>query len=146
MRTLTAAMLAAGLALMMPAAEAAGPATVTGTLSLKLTIKIVSNIPASTPIQCSLSAYASGSSASGVVDSIEESDTLDATRSGATAVCQMVIPYQWILYGTADTVGLSYSINAENAAGNGRSSSVSFETIPVPRSGATTAYSLTARI
>ncbi|MGH6681921.1 MAG: hypothetical protein ACREDL_23980 [Bradyrhizobium sp.] len=147
MRTLTAVMLA-GLALMMPAAEAAGPATVTGTLSLKLTIKIASNIPASTPIQCSLSAevYGPETVAVAVYDSISESDTLTATRNGATAVCKMVIPYQWILYDTGDTVDLSYSVNTLNDAKNGRDSSVSFDTIAVPRNGATTAFSLTARI
>lgn len=148
MRTLTAAMLA-GLALMVPAAEAAGPVTVTGTLSLKLTIKIASNIPTSTAIQCSLNASVSGYDATGttLIDSIQEDDTLDATRNGATAVCQMVIPYQWILYGgSKDTVALSYSITALSAASNGRSSSVSLQTIPVPKNGATTAYSSTARI
>lgn len=145
MKTLTAAVLI-GLVSIMPAANAAGPTTVTGTLSLKLTITIVSSIATSIPIQCGLNATVSGGNPAGHFDSITEADTVDATRSGKTAVCQLAIPYQWILYGAGDTVGLSYSISAVNGASNGRSSSVSFETIAVPRNGATTSYALNARI
>ncbi len=144
MKTFTAAVLA-GVALTMPA-DAAGPATVTGKIDLKLTITIVSTIATSIPIQCSLNASASGSGPGGQLDSIEESDTVTATRSGSTAVCQLAIPYQWLLYGTGDAVGLSYSINSLNGGSNGRYSSVTFETIPVPKNGATTSYALTARI
>ena len=145
MKTLTAAVLI-GLASMMPAADAAGPTTVTGELALKLTITIVSSIATSTSIQCGLNATVSGSSPAGQHDSINETDTVNATRSGKTAVCQLAIPYQWILYGAGDTVGLSYSISAQNGPSSGRYSSVSFETIAAPKNGATTSYALKARI
>jgi hypothetical protein len=146
MKTLAAAVLA-GLALTMPA-DAAGPSTVTGKINLKLTITIVSSIGGSIPVQCGLSASVtgSGSGSGGQFDDISETDTVTATRSGSTAVCQLAIPYQWILYGTGDTVSLYYTVGAQDAASNGRSSSVSFETIPVPKNGATTSYALTARI
>lgn len=129
-----------------PVANAVAATTVTGKLTLKLTVTIVSTIPTTIPIQCGFNASVSGSSSSGQIDSIDESDTLAATRSGSTAVCQLAIPYQWILYGTGDTVGLSYSITATDGSANGRYSSVSFETIAVPKSGATTGYVLTGRI
>lgn len=145
MKTLIAAALV-GLASTMSAADAAGPTTTTGQLALRLTITIVSSVAPSIPIQCSLNATVSGSSPSGQIDSITEADTVIATRSGGTAVCQLAIPYQWVLYGTGDTVGLSYSASSLGSGGNGRYSSVSFETITVPKNGATTSYALKARL
>jgi hypothetical protein len=145
MRKQSAAVLAAIL-FGTPVANAVAATTVTGELTLKLTVTIASTIPTSTEILCGLSADVSGESTSGQFDSIQEYDTVVATRSGATAACQLAIPYQWILYGTGDTVSLSYSVTALNGTSVGRSNSVSFETIAVPKNGATTSYSLTGRI
>lgn len=127
-------------------AHAAAPKTVTGKLTLKLTVTVVSTISTSTPIQCNLQATVSGVTSTGQVDSVVEDDTVTATRSGATAVCELAIPYQWILFGTADMVSLSYSISATNGSADGRTSQVSFDAIAVPKSGATTSFSLTGRI
>jgi len=145
MRKLAAVVLA-GILFTVPVASAIAATTVTGNLTLKLTVTIVSTIATTTAIQCTFSVNVSGASSTGQSDNIQELDTVPATRSGSTAVCQLAIPYQWILYGTSDTVGLSSSITATNASGNGRYSSASFETIAVPKNGATTSYVLTGRI
>jgi hypothetical protein len=146
MRKSTIAVLAAVLSV-APLADAIAATTVTGKVMLKLTVTIASSIAPSIPIQCNLSAYASGSNPSGSqTDNILETDQVTATRSGSTAVCQLAIPYQWVLYGSADTVALSYSVTATDPNSNGRYSSISFETIAVPKTGATTSYALSARI
>jgi len=145
MRKSTAAVVAAILSA-APVVSAMAAATVTGKLELKLTVTMVSTIARPIPIQCSLTAYVEGANSYGQTDNIAETDTVTATRSGSTAVCQLLIPYQWVLYGSGDTVALSYSVTAVDGSSNGRSSSVSFETIAVPKNGATTSYALTGRI
>ena len=121
--------------------------TVTGTLTLQLTIAVFSSLPTSTPIQCELDASVSGVNASfEVVDNISETATAPATRSGSKAVCSMKLPYQWTLSAPTDTVSLSYTVTATGSSGAGRTSVISFDTIPAPKSGATTSFSLTGRI
>jgi hypothetical protein len=136
------------LLLVGPAATSDGATTtVSGTLQLTLTVTLVSAIPAGALIQCMLSAQVSDSDQPSVLDDISESDTVSPTRSGATALCKMAIPYQWVLHDQAhDTVSLGYTVSTTNPDGVGRFTSVvSFKTIGVP-AGGTTSFSASGRI
>lgn len=121
--------------------------TVSGMFTVELAITIRSAIPVSTPILCGLNASVFGSNADvSVTDSIQESASALAVRSGATATCSLKLPYLWTLFTSNDTVTLSFSITASGTSGAGRTSNIQFDIISVPKAGATTAYSLTARI
>jgi len=88
-------------------AIAAASTAVTGTLKITGTITIISSLPTTTPVTCSATAV--------VVDAngpISDLVTSSATRSGATATCTMLIPYEWILQNVADNVILSVSVSA----------------------------------
>lgn len=122
-------------------------ATVTGTFNLTLTITIASSLPAGTTIQCQFGASVTDVSATEAVDLISESATTTATGSSSSQTCHLSIPYSWTLLGSGDTVGLNYMITALDSKGNGRvSSRYSFETIALPKNGATTNVNLSARI
>jgi hypothetical protein len=131
-----------------PSASAAvTPTTVTGTLSLQLTIKIFSPIRPSTGLQCELDAAVEGLDAQfNITDSILETATAPATRTGSQAVCVVKLPYQWMLNGPKDTLSLNYSVVTTGSGGPGRTGNVSFATRSIPKNGATTSYSFTGRI
>jgi hypothetical protein len=131
------------------AAPATSGTTVTGTFTLALTVSVLPGIPASTPIQCTLQASVTGFNTAtppAVVDSISDSSVVTAKRSGSTATCSVVLPYQWTLFGTGDTVVLAYLVNARTSTGVGRVISVFIDTIPVPPSGTTTKETQTGAV
>jgi hypothetical protein len=149
-----------GLAgLLMLAGASAAPAQtgvisagtpVSGTFTLALTITVLSpTISTSTPIRCTLVANVTGAGATGLADSITDSATAGATRTGSTAKCEMTLPYKWTLSGATDTIILSYNISATSSTtGEGRNISVFIKTLTsVPPTGAKTRLgSLTAFI
>ena len=140
-RTLGAADAGSPGLLQAAAAAETTTATFTGLLQLTLDIDVVSVLVDSPPIMCTMTAYVIGGEAT-----YTETATATATRSGAKATCIMKLPYQWILPGTGELVSLTYMIDAVDKAGNGRTSSTNFSYIAVPKSGATTRYTLAARI
>lgn len=142
MRKLSAATLVMALGFLYSATAANAYTVFNGTLTLKMTVSIVSNISTATAIQCTFNVSAFGTN-----DSVEESDTVTATRSGSTAVCTLVIPYTWHLYNAPqDTVSLSYTAAALDDNANGRSTTNGIGSIPVPANGANQTYSVGAKL
>jgi hypothetical protein len=144
MQRLAAATILSAVLVVSWVAEAAAKTVVLGEFSITLLTTITSVVATSTPIQCSVTASVSGSSAT-VFDSITEVGSVAATRSGSTATCHILMPYRWTLFDTGDIVRLSYAVTAVTGE-NGRSSESSFETIAVPANNATTTYVIDARI
>jgi hypothetical protein len=120
---------------------------VTGTLTMTLTVSIVSTVAAATPVRCTFNATVIGYNVTtGVGDTIAETDSVAATRSGATATCNLTIPYEWTLQVTTDTVSIGYSVSTLDANSDGRLTTASVATIPLPKTGATTHFAVAARI
>ncbi len=119
---------------------------VMGTATVTLTITLVTSFPEGTTIQCGLSASAVGESAGGVLDDYGDSASVPATVQGSTATCSPTIPYEWLLYGTGDQFGTTYSVTALNSAGLGRTTSGIFATIAMPANGATTRHKVKTRL
>jgi hypothetical protein len=133
-----------------PAGSRSTPTIFTGTFSLKLTVSVLSPvIPTSTPIHCTLLAGVVGFATSPPIvelDGITDSSVVAATRSGSKATCTVLLPYKWALFGSNDTVTLTYQVDATSSSGVGRVISVFIETIPVPASGTTTSLTETGAI
>ena len=127
----------------------AAAAIFTGKLvvNFTFTIAVVSNVPPTAPILCELQASLFGTDPTGVSDFVAETDQATATRSGATATCQVVIPYTWTLsVPTSDTVTISGSATAVDSNGNGRASSFQLEVIAMPATGTVTTLAYSGRL
>jgi hypothetical protein len=129
------------MAIASAGAQAAVSTYFSGTMTMQLTVNIVSSIPASTPVQCTLFVGVVGGASNGHSDNMQETATVTATRTGSTAVCMIILPYQWALFGSADTVDVSFSVSA-----GGRYSSQTVDMIGVPANGKTTNFKYTTRI
>jgi hypothetical protein len=120
---------------------AAASTALTGELKITGTITIVSpSIGATTPVTCSATAV--------LIDPngpISEVATSPATRSGATATCTVLIPYEWILQApTIDMVSLSVSVSALPTAP--RIHTRQLATFKVPANATTTSFTFVGRI
>jgi len=76
---------------------------------------------------------------------ITESATIIATRSGATATCTVLVPYEWPLQTPAtDKVTLSVSVSALST--NSRVDTGQLATFVVPANGTTTSFTFVGRL
>ena len=137
----------------MPSAGGeANPDAVTtsgGKIVTAFTINVQSAIASTAKIACSVQAVVLDI---GSANTIIETATVAATRSGTTAKCTVTIPYSWTLTtATTDKVNLSYSIVAPVEASAtttlpSRTSSQGMGQIAVPANGAITNKAVTAAI
>jgi hypothetical protein len=81
-------------------------ATYTGTFVLKFVVTLKSNIPADWPIQCVQTVTPLDSGGYYYTDS----KTVQATRSGSTATCSVIVYYSWVLTSPSDMVSTSYVV------------------------------------
>ncbi|MFY9978902.1 MAG: hypothetical protein WA252_09025 [Candidatus Sulfotelmatobacter sp.] len=111
----------------------------TGTLEVSFTVTIVSSIPTTDAIVCEVTATVDDTSGT-----YKEIASANATRSGSTATCVVIIPYSWTLTGTTDSIYQSYGLgwpggaSTVNVTAPLRTSSRPGPTIPVPASGTRT--------
>jgi hypothetical protein len=110
---------------------------VTGMLHITGTITIISSLPPTTPVACSATAVVVADPNGPISDLV----TSTATRSGATATCTMLIPYEWILQNVADNVILSVSVSALT-----RVHTRQLATFKVPANGVTTSFTFVAHL
>lgn len=122
--------------------SAAASIQITGELKIAGTVTIVSpSITSTTPISCSATAIVP-SDANGP---ITEEASSTASRSGSTATCTVLIPYEWLLATpTTDKVSLSVSVSA--ASVNSRIHTHQVATFTVPGAGTTTSFSFVTRL
>lgn len=115
---------------------------ISGELKITGTVTIASpSITSTTPISCSATAIVT-TDANGP---ITEEATSAATRSGSTATCTVLIPYEWLLATpTTDKVSLSVSVAAESVSARIHTHQVATFTVPVE--GATTSFSFVTRL
>jgi len=115
---------------------------ITGELKITGTVTIVSpSITSTTPINCTATAIVV-SDANGPITEVAGSA---ASRSGATATCTVLIPYEWLLATpTTDKVVLSISVSAVSAALRTHTHQVA--TFTVPGNGTTTSFSFVTRL
>jgi hypothetical protein len=124
-----------------PEVAAAG-VLVTGELKMTGTITIVSpSIGATTPVVCGATAVVTPD----LNGPITETASSPATRSGATATCTVLIPYEWLLQGAAtDKVVLSVSVSAVSASQ--RVHTRQLATFKVPANATTTSFTFVGRL
>jgi len=80
-------------------------APVTGTIELVMTITLKTPVPTGGKVACGSSVSASSISlTTAQVTTYEESASVLATVSGATATCTVNIPYSWLIPPTSSTV------------------------------------------
>jgi hypothetical protein len=120
-----------------PEVVAAASTAVTGTLKITGTITLVTSIPTTVPIQCNATAVVAADANGPISDLV----TSTATRSGATATCTMLIPYEWILQTLTDKVTLSVSVSAPT-----RVHTRQLATFTVPANGVTTSFTFVGRL
>lgn len=113
-----------------------------GELKIAGTVTIVStSITSTTPLICSATAIIV-SDANGP---ISEEATSPASRSGSTATCTVLIPYEWLLATpTTDKVSLSVTVSAESVSARIHTHQVATFTVPVE--GTTTSFSFVTRL
>jgi hypothetical protein len=110
---------------------------VTGTLKVTGTITLITSIPTTVPVQCSATAVVAADPNGPISDLV----TSTATRSGATATCTMLIPYEWILQTLTDKVTLSVSVSALT-----RVHTRQLATFVVPANGVTTSFTFVGHL
>lgn len=122
--------------------SAAASTQITGELKIAGTVTIVSpSITSTTPISCTATAIVT-TDANGP---ITEEASSTASRSGSTATCTVLIPYEWLLATpTTDKVILSISVAAESGAIRIHTHQVA--TFTVPGVGTTTSFSFVTRL
>ena len=116
---------------------AAASTAVTGTLKITGTMTVVSGILTTAPISCQATAVVVADPNGPITDTV----TSTATRSGATATCAMLIPYEWILQTLTDNVTLSVSVFAQT-----RVHTRQLATFTVPANGVTTSFTFVGRL
>lgn len=121
---------------------AAASVLVTGELKITGTVMIISpSIGATTPVICGATAVV----ATDANGPITESATSPATRSGATATCTVLIPYEWLLQSAAtDRVVLSVSVSA--ASTSQRVHTRQLASFIVPANGTTTSFTFVGHL
>lgn len=122
--------------------SAAASTEIIGELKIAGTVTIASpSITSTTPISCSATAIVA-SDANGPIT--EEASTT-ASRSGSTATCTVLIPYEWLLATpTTDKVILSVSVSAASISTRIHTHQVA--TFTVPGAGTTTSFSFVTRL
>jgi hypothetical protein len=125
-----------------PEVVAAASVLVTGELKVTGTVMIVSpSIGATTPVVCSATAVVTPD----LNGPITETASSTATRSGATATCTVLIPYEWLLQGAAtDKVILSVSVSAVSASQ--RVHTRQLATFKVPANATTTSFTFVGHL
>jgi hypothetical protein len=124
---------------------AAASSTVTGTLKITGTVTLITSIPSTTPVTCGVTAIV----ASDPNGPISEQATSTAARSGATATCTVLIPYEWILQSLTDNVSLSVSVAASSFTTTGGLTRVhtrQLATFKVPANGVTTSFTFVGHL
>jgi hypothetical protein len=94
----------------------------TGRIRFRLVIKVLSGSPATTLPFCSMSFNHSG-----VLNSYNESQGLQGSRTGNNALCDLVIPYSWPAANNANPISPSFSLSVGS-----RGHSESLPPIPLP--------------
>jgi hypothetical protein len=120
-----------------PEILAAASTAVTGTLKITGTITLISAIPTTTPVQCSATAIVVADPNGPISDLV----TSPATRSGSTATCTLLIPYEWVLQTLTDKVTLSVSASALT-----RTHTRQLATFTVPANGVTTSFTFVGHL
>ncbi|HEV2269728.1 MAG TPA: hypothetical protein VGR92_09725 [Steroidobacteraceae bacterium] len=122
--------------------SAAASTEITGELKITGTVTIASpSITSTTPIECSATALI----VSDPNGPITEEASSAASRSGSTATCTVLIPYEWLLAApTTDKVSLSVSVTAESVSLRIHTHQVA--TFTVPGGGTTTSFSYVTRL
>ena len=120
-----------------PEVVAAASTAVIGTLKITGTITLITSIPTTVPVQCSATAVVVADANGPISDVV----TSTATRSGATATCTMLIPYEWILQTLTDKVTLSVSVSALT-----RVHTRQLATFAVPANGVTTSFTFVGHL
>lgn len=122
--------------------SAAASTEITGELKITGTVTIASpSITSTTPIECSATAII----VSDPNGPITEEASSAASRSGSTATCTVLIPYEWLLAApTTDKVSLSVSVTAESVSLRIHTHQVA--TFTVPGGGTTTSFSYVTRL
>ena len=115
---------------------------ITGELKITGTVTVVSpSITSTTPINCSATAIVVND-ANGP---ISEEAVSPASRSGSSATCTVLIPYEWLLATpTTDKVSLSVTVSAESV--DARIHTHQVATFTVPAGGTTTSFSFVTRL
>ena len=123
-----------------PEAVATGT-LITGELKIMGTITIVSpSINSTTPVNCTATGFVSDKNGP-----ITETASSPAARSGATATCTVLVPYEWLLQTpTTDIVTLSVSVSALSASA--RVHTRQLATFVVPANGTTTSFTFVGRL
>jgi len=120
-----------------PEVIAAASTAVTGTLKITGTITLITAIPTTVPVQCSATAIVVGDANGPISDLVSST----ATRSGSTATCTLLIPYEWILQTLTDKVTLSVSVSALT-----RVHTRQLATFTVPANGVTTSFTFVGHL
>ena len=125
-----------------PEAVATGT-LLTGELKITGTITIVSpSISSTTPVTCIATGVVPGD-ANGPIT--ETASSPPAARSGATATCTVLVPYEWLLQTpTTDKVILSVSVSAFSASE--RVHTRQLATFVVPANGTTTSFTFVGHL
>ena len=116
---------------------AAASTAVTGTLKITGTITLITAISTAVPVQCSATAIVVADPNGPISDLV----TSTATRSGATATCTLLIPYEWVLQTLTDKVVLSVSVSAVT-----RVHTRQLATFTVPANGVTTSFTFVGHL
>ena len=115
----------------------AASTAVTGTLKITGTVTLITSIPTTVPVECSATAIVAADPNGPISDVV----TGTATRSGATATCTLLIPYEWVLQTLSDKVNLSVSVSALT-----RVHTRQLGTFTVPTNGVTTSFTFVGRL
>jgi len=110
--------------------------TYTGKFVYSFTITIESTISTSVPIYCYAKVQTSDSG-----DTLSETGSVTATRSGSSATCTVTLPYSWSLATeSSDKVNLSFEVAADTSLEYPPVRDVNHQLgqISVPANGATT--------
>ena len=122
----------------------------TGTIIVNFTVTIKSAIPATSLINCGVTAIVTDIDIpTASVNLITETAIVVATRTGNTAKCTVTIPYSWTVFNSATArVSLTYSLSGGKATATTglltRASSGGIANIPVPANGSTTTQAVNA--
>jgi hypothetical protein len=121
---------------------AAASVLVTGTLKVTGTVTILSpSIGPTTPVTCGATAVV----ATDANGPITETATSLATRSGATATCTVLVPYEWLLQSAAvDRVVLSVSVSSVSTSQ--RVHTRQLASFNVPANGTTTSFTFVGHL
>jgi hypothetical protein len=117
----------------------AAPTPTYGELVFNIQISIWSTLPADAVLSCSGEATISDGGNFHL-----ETASVDTTRNGNKASCQVIIPYYWLLSSpNIDQIDLSFSVSTK--ASDTRDSSHSAGSIPVPVNGIVTSKAFVTR-